>query len=157
MFDFKPSAGLMHRVAEHLNDLMQDTVVAISDDEMEKLCAALGKRFAGCIGMYAQRTRYIPAEEFPIVVGGKFTEELEEAMGGQFLIPEGEYGDQLLTELAEEFLSWVRQGDNASRFHLRAPLTKFSFTDNNVTGHVRPQDPHIVDPTFVRSTDVTFE
>ncbi len=151
MFDFKPSATLVRNIVLYLRSLGV-SIPNPNTEDLELLRTAWGKSFVSTVGTYAQRLRYEIALEKRLVVDGKFTAGFEEMVGGTIPIPEGVQGDLLIRELAQEFVEWAKVHGSKTTFHPRAPILKIEGLDAEVVLQVRPRDPPIHDPTFVRAT-----
>lgn len=164
MFDFKPSMALVQKFVENLRSAIQaepriapemkaqfETVYAQST--MEDMRSTFGRDFVACVGMHAQRARYMPEKSFTVIENGRFPKHFEDDFCGCVLIvPEGESGDLLFAELAKEFIEWVKAGDNANALHPHAPIAKFTFTTDSVTAHVKPPKRLKRDPDWTPAT-----
>lgn len=158
---FKPSEALVKEIRDNLikevtNIPVDDwnaapytkavLVTKLRSQSLPEQCKIFARDFADCIAMHAQRARFEPALKFVVVKNGRFDEFIDSDLGGDFAVPEGEKGDELMSKLAKEFLEWVR--GNAVTFHPRNPIQKFVVEGDTIVAHVRPRDPPIHDSDF---------
>ena len=148
VLEFKPSAKFVENIVLYLRESIADLPPTRSAD-IETIRTECAKDFRGVMGTYAQRIRCETTTDNKLITNGVFSEEF----GGMFeravVLPEGERGDELYNELAQEFLAWAKEHAASIEWNPRGPITKLEVRGEDILIHVRPLDPPIIDPHFV--------
>lgn len=157
MFEFLLSAALVRKIIDNIKDQdaeFGERLAGIGDIDIENLRKHWGGRVVACMGSAAQYTRYLPAESFVFIKDGAFDPHTNESLGGQICIPTGEVGDELMKQVAAEFVQHMLEHNPTNTLDPQAPITKILVDGTSMIAHVRPKDPSFSDPTFVRATEV---